>query len=123
MNKKIIALVICGITVFVLGAGVVILHLTISKQNVETKGTVISDVSASMSSTVSGDLSVSIAESAGGFDQQAMLAAITDYCNNKGITGDVVAVDAGFNEDDSFYTTIQYGGVEETFNYDLFSYK
>lgn len=82
-----------------------------------------SDMPRGLDSASTEELNITLSDNVGGFDQSAILRAVMDYCELNDITGDVLVSDSGFNEDDSFYSTIEFDGQSVTFTYNLFDYK
>lgn len=121
MNKRKVVITILACTVIVVVIFAVATVVRTKEQMSEPTGVGIT--AQSMEQLVADELTITIDEEAGGFDQGALLRATEDYCESNGITGEVTIVACDMIDSGVFKCVIKYDSTTANFEFNLSDYK
>lgn len=121
MSKRKVVVTILACTVVVAIIFAVAAIMSTKEQKLEPPGVGIT--AQSMEQLVTDELTITIDEEAGGFDQGALIRATEDYCKSNGITGEVTVVACDMLDSGVFKCVIKYDSTAADFEFNLSDYK
>ena len=121
MSKRKVVITILACTVMVVVISAVVAVMSTKEQKSESTG--IGVTAQSMEQLVTDELTITIDEEAGGFDQGALIRATEDYCKSNDITGEVTVVACDMLDFGIFKCVIEFDNTTADFEFNLSDYK
>lgn len=121
MSKRKVVITILTCTVMVMVIFAVAAVMSTKEQKSEPTG--IGVTAQSMEQLVTDELTITVDEEAGGFDQGALIRATEDYCKSNDITGEVTVVACDMLDSGIFKCVIEYDNTTVDFEFNLSDYK